>query len=365
MDGHETHEAHPIRRIIFEKMDEMEVIIFCFPSKCTHKLQPLDVAVFSGVQREWQTICHAAISRNYPINRYTVIPEYLKARSQCIKKQLIQSAFKKTGIYPFNPDVFTDTDFAPSNGTSSKAHVPKSFPPEVRSSSPAIPSDAEAEISDENSDKDTSESEDYNSDFDMDYIPPASPDSPCTETAQNSNSDIPESSLSSIETTSRSGLLHSLHNIQTRAESTLHFTRSFSADAAEQIRSPPVTSFEHDSNLTHEEMLAALRNSREQLYFTYQAMHKSQAEAQAAHAHCTLLKQELDDVRAKLSVEKTKKAHGSTRKPWRVFLPASECEKSSTNLMKQRENENALRPRSRRKKKWKPQRVKTGSQLTL
>jgi hypothetical protein len=322
MDGHETHEAHPIKRVIFEKMDKMEVIIFCFPSKCTHKLQPLDIAVFSGVQREWQMICHAAISRNFPINRYTVIPEYLKARSRCIKQQLIQSAFKKTGIYPFNPDVFTDEDFAPSNVTSSKAHVPESFPPEVHSSSPAIPSGAEGERSSGNSGNGTSKSEDDDSDFDMDYIPPAFPGSPDAERSETqiSNSDNPESPLSSIETTSRSGLLHSLHNIQTRAESTQHFTRSLSADAAKLIRSPPVTSLEEDSKLMPEKMLAALRNCREQLYVTYQAMCKSQAEAQAAHAHCTLLKQELDDVRAKLSVEKTKKAHRSSRKSLARFL---------------------------------------------
>jgi len=215
MDGHETHEAHPIRRVIFERMDKMEVIIFCSPSKCTHKLQPLDVAVFSGVQREWQIVCHAAISRNYPINRYTVIPEYLKARSRCIKRQLIQSAFKKTGIYPFNPEVFTDKDFALSNATSSKAHVPESFPPEVRSSSPAVPSDAEGKQSDENSDKDTSKSGDDDSDFDMDYIPPASLGSPDAERSETqiSNSDNPGSTPSSIETTPQSGLLHSLHSI--------------------------------------------------------------------------------------------------------------------------------------------------------
>ncbi len=50
MDGHDTHEKPELQRIIYKHLDNenLEIIVFCFPSKCTHKCQPLDVVVFSN-----------------------------------------------------------------------------------------------------------------------------------------------------------------------------------------------------------------------------------------------------------------------------------------------------------------------------
>jgi hypothetical protein len=55
--------------------------------------------------------------------------------------ELMRSAFAYMGIYPFNPQIFTEEDFAPAKSFSTLPHVPSSFPPEVPSSSP-LPSDA-------------------------------------------------------------------------------------------------------------------------------------------------------------------------------------------------------------------------------
>jgi hypothetical protein len=54
---------------------------------------------------------------------------------------LISSAFSSTGIYPFNPNLFTDEDFALAKSFSTILHVPGSFPADIPSSSPT-PSDA-------------------------------------------------------------------------------------------------------------------------------------------------------------------------------------------------------------------------------
>ncbi|KLO16423.1 hypothetical protein SCHPADRAFT_823234, partial [Schizopora paradoxa] len=55
MDGQETHEKPPILRAVYKvlKEQDIEIIIFCFPSKTTHKTQPLDVGIFSHVQKKW------------------------------------------------------------------------------------------------------------------------------------------------------------------------------------------------------------------------------------------------------------------------------------------------------------------------
>ncbi|EGO30501.1 hypothetical protein SERLADRAFT_342563, partial [Serpula lacrymans var. lacrymans S7.9] len=54
LDGHSLHEQSAIQRIAYNN----HIIIFCngtsiVTSKTMHKLQPLDVIVFSPVQRKW------------------------------------------------------------------------------------------------------------------------------------------------------------------------------------------------------------------------------------------------------------------------------------------------------------------------
>ena len=137
LDGHDSHETDKLRTLAYEH----DIFILAFPSKCTHKLQPLDVTVFSQVQRKWSAHCDHRIYENVAINRYNVIPEYMQVRVVSMTPELISSAFSCTGIYPFNPQVFANVDFAPAKMFSTTSHVPTSFPADVPSSSP-IASDA-------------------------------------------------------------------------------------------------------------------------------------------------------------------------------------------------------------------------------
>jgi hypothetical protein len=76
------------------------------------------------------------------MDRYNIVHEYVKIRG-VITPDLIRKSFEKTGIYPFNPTIFTDADYAPSMASSIIVHVPSSFPPEIPSSPPARMSDIE------------------------------------------------------------------------------------------------------------------------------------------------------------------------------------------------------------------------------
>ena len=132
LDGHNSHETDNLHALAYEH----DIFILAFPSKCTHKLQPLDVTVFAQVQWKWSAHCDHRIYENVAIDRYNVIPKYMQVRAASMTLELISSAFSCTGIYPFNPKVFTDEDFAPAKTFSIASHVPMSFPADVPSSSP-------------------------------------------------------------------------------------------------------------------------------------------------------------------------------------------------------------------------------------
>ena len=74
MDGHDTHEKPEIQRVIYKQLEDenVEIIILCFPSKTTHKCQPLDVVVFASVERGWQEVCDKCVKEGKPINRFTI-----------------------------------------------------------------------------------------------------------------------------------------------------------------------------------------------------------------------------------------------------------------------------------------------------
>jgi hypothetical protein len=46
LNGHNSHETNNLRVLTYEH----DIFILAFPSKCTHKLQPLNVTVFAQVQ---------------------------------------------------------------------------------------------------------------------------------------------------------------------------------------------------------------------------------------------------------------------------------------------------------------------------
>ncbi|THH28929.1 hypothetical protein EUX98_g5259 [Antrodiella citrinella] len=158
VDGHDSHECLEIKGAIYHNLDGHIVIMLCFPSKCTHKVQPLDVVIFSHTQTQWKVRCDALMDVGKKVSRYNVIEEYMAIRDKCMPASLVQQAFAATGIYPRNPNVFTDEDFAPSQCFSVKAHAPSSYPDPVPSSDPAVPSD------DEGGDDSNDDSEYHNSD---------------------------------------------------------------------------------------------------------------------------------------------------------------------------------------------------------
>ena len=125
MNGHNSH--YTIAFLLYAR--EHLIIVFCYIPHGTHIYQGLDVVIFSllkkyiGEERDnWLRKYGAAMDKN------TFLVIYGQAHVRALTSGNIKSAFKKTGIWPFNPSVVTEEMLAPSKETSSEAHLP--IPPD-------------------------------------------------------------------------------------------------------------------------------------------------------------------------------------------------------------------------------------------
>lgn len=120
LDGHLSHTKN---LNVILKARENNVTILCLPPHTSHKTQPLDVGVMFPLSKyldqaleKWLTNHPGRVITDYQVSSI-FCEAYLKA---CTLNNAIKG-FRKTGIYPFNPDVFTDLDFdgaAPTNNIS-------------------------------------------------------------------------------------------------------------------------------------------------------------------------------------------------------------------------------------------------------
>lgn len=49
MNGHDSYESDMVKAVAYHLLNgenPIELVLLCFPSKCTHKMQPLDVGIF-------------------------------------------------------------------------------------------------------------------------------------------------------------------------------------------------------------------------------------------------------------------------------------------------------------------------------
>jgi len=148
LDGHNSHESDAFHEATFQN----NIIVITFPSKCTHKLQPLDVIIFAQTQCHWSSHCDNRIAHHIKMDHYNIILEYMEVHLRSMTPKLLHSAFSTTGIFPYNDTLFTDIDFAPAKSFSHTMHVPQSFPPEVLTSSPIASDVSNVEMSSDESD---------------------------------------------------------------------------------------------------------------------------------------------------------------------------------------------------------------------
>ncbi|KAJ2948846.1 hypothetical protein O0L34_g5772 [Tuta absoluta] len=112
LDNHSSH----VDVEVVEKAITNSIILLSFPPCCTHKLQPLEIGIhklfnthYAKAQKNWQQK-----NPGKTISLYE-IPEVVRhALPLAATPSNIVNAFKKAGIYPYNPDIFADEDIPPA-----------------------------------------------------------------------------------------------------------------------------------------------------------------------------------------------------------------------------------------------------------
>ncbi len=128
---------------------ENGVYYVTLPPHCSHKLQPLDVSVFKSFKNYYYDEVNMVLLRNpgIPVTIYEVAGCVGRAFDRAFTPQNIKNGFLKTGIFPFNKAIFTETDFyssevthRPDPTTSNSTSITNSVTPRISSSTPATSS---------------------------------------------------------------------------------------------------------------------------------------------------------------------------------------------------------------------------------
>jgi hypothetical protein len=226
-----------------------------------------------------------------------------------ITPELIQKAFKKTSIYPLDPSVFTDKDFAPSLVYSTTAHLPASYPSEIPSSPMAASSDLE----------------------DNDFFPMAIDEHDLDSDSRSSNS-CKESKSNDSE--SESDDLEGEISQQNMQPHTTHSTLQLSGP----IPHPVTPSYVQEMMLMKEELWCELQHMYEQNGALVQTTQVLTAQLDATNAHCTMAQWALAQSRLELENVKKKKQLRKSIKLQACFMTHPEL-KEDFNKVEEEQHE--------------------------
>jgi hypothetical protein len=121
VDGHNSHYT----RAFLEHARQHKICILCYPAHSTHIYQGLDVAVFGVLKQCWSEERDKWESeKGEKVTKSNFLAIYGAAHVRALTPETIKSAFRKTGVWPFNPKVVTDEMLAPALETSNQGHLP-------------------------------------------------------------------------------------------------------------------------------------------------------------------------------------------------------------------------------------------------
>jgi DDE superfamily endonuclease len=185
-DGHGSHDT--LDAITLSR--EHNILLYCLPPHTTHMLQPLDVGMFGPFQCAWADRCDDILEdTGEEMPREHFVKHYMEVRQKTFKKTTIINAFRKSGCWPVNPDVFTDLDYSPSVAASTTStHVPSSYP-RTATQHEEVSSDSDSD----SSSKSSSDEHDKNPSTYLPAQPTVLPPDPPSMTASTPSSSVTSS----------------------------------------------------------------------------------------------------------------------------------------------------------------------------
>ncbi|KAJ4442423.1 hypothetical protein ANN_04009 [Periplaneta americana] len=110
LDGHKSHTRN-FKVVLKARRNNVKII--CLPSHCTHKLQPLDVAVFRSINHHYDEEIQTWILNNpgRAVTECDIRGIFAAAYSKGASLKNAESGFRKAGIQLFNKNIFGDSGF--------------------------------------------------------------------------------------------------------------------------------------------------------------------------------------------------------------------------------------------------------------
>jgi hypothetical protein len=99
-DGHDSHISGSfIAHCLLNR-----ILLFILPPHTSHLLQPLDVAIFGPLKKRLTTALeHLNAAQLVRIHKHEWMEAYIKARTEVLDTQHIDSSWRGAGLFPFNP----------------------------------------------------------------------------------------------------------------------------------------------------------------------------------------------------------------------------------------------------------------------
>ena len=121
IDGHISHKS----LAVVEKARDNGVVIIVLPPHTTHRIQPLDKCFFGPLKKRYNSECDKFMTTHpgQRITTYDVAELFCNAYLPSATMAIAINGFKSCGLWPYNPDVFTDEDFLPASVTDEPAPI--------------------------------------------------------------------------------------------------------------------------------------------------------------------------------------------------------------------------------------------------
>lgn len=147
LDNHESHKYYPA----LEFASKNNIVFLSFAPHTTDRMQPLDVAVYGPLKRYFEQELNT-FQKSHPgriVNQYDIAKLFSGAYVKSASVQNATSGFNRPGLWPYNPNVFGDEDFAPSMMTDRPINDESSNTADALSTASSHPvNDATPKISD-------------------------------------------------------------------------------------------------------------------------------------------------------------------------------------------------------------------------